>query len=874
MSIIKQGLAFLTGADEIGYFGKRIKRETSARKGRIVTAWRKAFPRIVSTPSPDPYAAFREIATRNGLDRNEIRRRENRHWWLFAGWFVACAVVLACCIGTVRPALHSPLGLGGAIAPFFLILPLSALAVRHAFWHWQLRTRKLGSFREWADRPREWLPALLLIAGASAAFAFPEAAQAATSIPATISSMANAPTGEAGTMIGTLMPGMFATATPFTLAIGAFSALLTAYATAILAYGVLHSLVASAHEGIPFGKDTHPIWGPIKAAVGMGMLVPAFPSGLSAVHGIVLLFAIMGSNLADGIWTTYVNQVITQAQPASPSAASLGVGVPESGLTVAKNILKMESCRAVFVSTQATSQARGLPFYGVIPPAPPAGGTTANGQTAWSYGACGSVYLPAASGLTANELTYQTARVAALSALVTAVQGTGLAATMGKAPMPVSTEEAYRNQPQFGDATETATWPAAIVAPLTAAAQQYETSLSTAASAYIAAKESDARGKLAADAKTYGWMGAGLFYRDLGAINSGVATLANTPPAYTIPRLASYGRDGTDRHAEAVLHQVELDWTQQSAVNVVSATDFTGPLDQDSDLLTRLLAPVSHKVAQAVTGLSAAVSGGADPMTTQINFGHAVLDAGWAGVAGGTVVAAGAGNWITSAVGAAAAWEWASKWGFMLLAGLFVVGSIHAYILPMMPFVFLLYASVSWITAIAEAMICAPIWAAMFMKWQGDGLIDGPQRAGAHNMIGILFRPAVTILAFIATLQVFPLAVNWFNSTWATAFVGQQGGHITGLTGWIVGLGWGGIISYHLGLRVLGFTARAFDSMAGVWGGQAEGGGEHEQSHNVLGVINQQRGGVKEAIAPPRGGPGKPNAPKPEKGAEAEAPAS
>jgi hypothetical protein len=145
----------------------------------------------------------------------------------------------------------------------------------------------------------------------------------------------------------------------------------------------------------------------------------------------------------------------------------------------------------------------------------------------------------------------------------------------------------------------------------------------------------------------------------------------------------------------------------------------------------------------------------------------------------------------------------------------------------------------------------------MFLRWQGDNFIDGPQRAGANILLSILFRPAITLLAFCSTLTIWPMVINFFNATWSVGFVAQQGGHVVGLTGWIVGLGWGGLISYHLGLRVMGLTARTFDSIAGVWGGQPAGGGEHEQSHTVLGVATQQRAGVGRAMEAI-----KPNAPK------------
>lgn len=92
---------------------------------------------------------------------------------------------------------------------------------------------KIGSFREWLDRPRAWLPVILIVGASAAALLEPNAAHAAhaATLQNSIAALGGPATGQAGTMLGSLMPGLLATPTPLTLAIGAFSAMLMAYAT-------------------------------------------------------------------------------------------------------------------------------------------------------------------------------------------------------------------------------------------------------------------------------------------------------------------------------------------------------------------------------------------------------------------------------------------------------------------------------------------------------------------------------------------------------------------------------------------------------------------------------------------------------------------
>jgi hypothetical protein len=103
--------------------------------------------------------------------------------------------------------------------------------------------------------------------------------------------------------------------------------------------------------------------------------------------------------------------------------------------------------------------------------------------------------------------------------------------------------------------------------------------------------------------------------------------------------------------------------------------------------------------------------------------------------------------------------------GFLLL----VVGVVHAYILPMMPYVIFLFFVSGMIILIAEALIAAPLWAFFHVRMDGGEFVDQVQRPGYMIAFNLFLRPTLAIFGLIASFSVFSASVWFMNETFGLA---------------------------------------------------------------------------------------------------------
>lgn len=86
------------------------------------------------------------------------------------------------------------------------------------------------------------------------------------------------------------------------------------------------------------------------------------------------------------------------------------------------------------------------------------------------------------------------------------------------------------------------------------------------------------------------------------------------------------------------------------------------------------------------------------------------------------------------------------------------------YVLPMLPFIYFMFAVSGWIKSIFEAIVAMPIWAlAHISRLDGQG-IPGP---GANNgyflLLEIFLRPILILFGLLASISIFAASVNILN---------------------------------------------------------------------------------------------------------------
>lgn len=582
------------------------------------------------------------------------------------------------------------------------------------------------------------------------------------------------------------------TSSPWGKALSVFASTLTAIAVTMIAWVTVQGIVQSAYTGKVLGEKFHQIWAPLRVVFGLGLLVPV-AGGFSPVHEtlkqVVLRPAI---NLADATWVVFVETVAKDGTPIIPVSAG------GSGLVF--DLAEHEVCLAV-------ARAAGEP-WGYSTPLPAASGTTHSGglfsnpTVTWSYGRdCGAISFT----MPADHASFGEARRTAVAAVVTALRT--------KAATYASTFKGGTTIPNPEAAMKAVTQsmlPAELAADIRKAGVAYDKAVGDAAAAEASTVEEASRSKLVEAAKAQGWLNAGAYWRSLSQISELTVALATEKAERTAPRLdqlASF--QAPVRNALAALrYQISGEQLQAS----LTADDLAAAGDASADFITKLLGPMTRDLGEWLSSSEPST----DPMGSIISGGHVMIAAAGTAIIAGGAVMVGASNWFAEAVGANGAASWLLDWSKLAIGALWLIGAMRAYVLPMIPFLFVIVAAITWAAAILEAMIASLLWGLTFMKMDNGDFVGQAQRAGMMLLFNIGLRPVLAVLSLCGAYLLFNVAVSTLDALWAVAFFGQTGGHIAGLSGLIVSLALKTFILWTICIKLFGLIANLPDRV-GAW---------------------------------------------------------
>lgn len=93
-------------------------------------------------------------------------------------------------------------------------------------------------------------------------------------------------------------------------------------------------------------------------------------------------------------------------------------------------------------------------------------------------------------------------------------------------------------------------------------------------------------------------------------------------------------------------------------------------------------------------------------------------------------------------------------------------GFVLFYVLPFLPFLYFYFAVASWVKAIFEAMLGAPLWALAHLRIDGEGLPGDAASNGYFLIFEIFIRPILTVFGLLAAIIIFAAQVRILNLTW------------------------------------------------------------------------------------------------------------
>lgn len=108
-----------------------------------------------------------------------------------------------------------------------------------------------------------------------------------------------------------------------------------------------------------------------------------------------------------------------------------------------------------------------------------------------------------------------------------------------------------------------------------------------------------------------------------------------------------------------------------------------------------------------------------------------------------------------------------------IVLGLLIFGSIAAYYIPLIPFITGVTAVIKWFVLVFESVIAAPIWAAAHIHPDGDDAV-GKGAAGYMLILGLLMRPALTVLGFFGSIWLAQPVTGYINIAYMTTVQGAE----------------------------------------------------------------------------------------------------
>ena len=102
------------------------------------------------------------------------------------------------------------------------------------------------------------------------------------------------------------------------------------------------------------------------------------------------------------------------------------------------------------------------------------------------------------------------------------------------------------------------------------------------------------------------------------------------------------------------------------------------------------------------------------------------------------------------------------------VGAIMVMGFMMAYYIPVLPFLIWIGAALGWLISVIEAIFIAPLWGAMHLHPNGDKY-TGKGAVGYSFLLSVALKPTLMILGFIASIVIIPVFGTFVNYIFAIA---------------------------------------------------------------------------------------------------------
>ncbi len=595
---------------------------------------------------------------------------------------------------------------------------------------------------------------------------------------------------------------------------GVFNTMILIVAVLMLVYVTVLAVIGTAHEGEFMGKKMNNIWIPIRAFLGVALLVPT-GAGYCGIQIIIMWVVVQGIGAANTIWNTALiadqvfggisNQISVPVVDANSAFQGLFAGLtcsistnPTSQLPTfdsTSNTYNLGDCGSLTYCNQSqacagdqansmscsacTAQLSVLPqiiqtLSGVAQQLVSADAsyqdffnnswaTPTNNQWQWIYSYCSSVGISRDKCCvrgTAIGGNCQAAPWTSSSLLYNVNDGTSTQSASAGAVKEIYWKFWPQLGPNIGLNTDF----------IQVAVTYYQNAANQALQNFITSNASNnsftSSNPIINSAKANGWIFAGALYYQLANSNSemvrgSVTSLTWSPPS------ASTGTRNNIAAAQFLAAAVSGDYSQGAATQAAGGGSFNG-------LSGTLTQPITSNFKTTVT-----TQPGVNPLLMLQLFGSLllliaqvtfllmvalILAAGTLSDLNVMVLGTGLTNNPTEApVIMLTVFLVPLFWGAMAL--MVSIGALLSIYTPLLPFIYFTFGAIAWIIGVIEAMVAGPLVALGIISPSGHHEIMGKAEPAILLLFNLFLRPTLLIFGLMIAMTLALVLCNFVNGT-------------------------------------------------------------------------------------------------------------
>lgn len=566
-----------------------------------------------------------------------------------------------------------------------------------------------------------------------------------------------------------------------------------AISTIIILYFVITIVGETAVTGTPFGQRFNKAWAPIRLIVFFALITPIGSYGLNSGQYLVLHIANLSSNFATNGWVYFNKRLVDENNKAvetmwDPKNLVGKTELPELGSLVEFMYL-VKTCEASLNSSTDPLDAYVIKS-GILDSDPNIKLSSTNFQTAKDFSGtsditfvfghadeeehalhrghvkpvCGTMSLPIVDLKEPGSVEIQSNYFDMVKEMYNDMEIKKSAQCL--------TDTTHRGRNANG-CTE---YPTTIF--MHDIYREYQDKFVSAISLQNAIDKQMTEGDFAGPKglKELGWGGAAIWYNRIAEMNGAITTsLYNLPRINDFPDLMqqiAQEKSTTVQNVDDVERynpQIKTTIAKIGTDNYYAAASMyhAHKLWRDSNIASQNQAELTGNAFIDTTNYLMGTGGlftmlentDVNPMAQLSAIGKSMMEAAIRGLAvtGGAkvldifgVMPKGSANIVTGFV-------------MSLVAVSMLMGFMLFYVLPLMPFVYFLFAVGGWVKSIFEAVVAIPLWAMAHIRIDGEGLPGRDASNGYYLLLEIFLRPILIVVGLIGAILMFSamaLALN------------------------------------------------------------------------------------------------------------------